>query len=249
MHDAETSPDADGTTAVEKAAARPNELAALNQGVWIRTFRPAGSVPDPDAFRWHSPAIDEMLAMPAERQPNFTALLTSQQPLVAINAAIVLARVGGEVAQEKLVDAVPRPISQTPLAPRGGGSLGGAEKPSALEPLRELTDQYGNFLESCRRLHPRVARRTARTAWLGKKTLPTIRGSSLRLPVRRLTCAWRPWSAGPWAVKVACRWKSLTCAAIPRTACARRPWRRWLPAAIRRLWNTPGAACSTRRST
>src|SRR5271168_3087458 len=148
MHDAETAPDATGTTAIEKAAARPNELAALNQGVWIRTFQPAGAAPGPDAFRWHSPAIDEMLAMPAERQPNFSALLTSQQPLVAINAAIVLARLGEPIVQEKLIDAVRDQSLKLPLRRAAIEALARAEKPSALKPLQELTDQYGKFSDT-----------------------------------------------------------------------------------------------------
>jgi HEAT repeat protein len=148
MHDVETSPDDSGTTAVEKAAARPSELAALNQGVWIRTFQLNGAAPDPDGFRWHSPAIDEILTMPVDKQPNFTALLTSQQPLVAINAAIVLARLGQQIPQETLVEAVRDQTLKLPLRRAAIEALGRGEKPSALKPLQELADQYGNFEKS-----------------------------------------------------------------------------------------------------
>ena len=147
MHESEGSADPADQAATEKAAARPNELAALSQGVWIRTFQPAGSTPGPDDFRWHSPAIDEMLAMPVERQPDFHALLQSQQPLVAINAAIVLARLGEPVAQEKLLETVRNQSLKLPLRRATIEALARAEKPSALKSLQELADQYGNFSE------------------------------------------------------------------------------------------------------
>ena len=139
------SPDESGTTAVEKAAARPRRTGSPESGCCGSTFHPYGTSPGPDDFRWHSPAVDEILAMPVDKQPNFAALLTSQQPMIAVNAAIVLARLGQQVPLEKLVDAVRDQSSKLPLRRAAVEALGRAEKPSAVKPLQELTDQYGNI--------------------------------------------------------------------------------------------------------
>jgi HEAT repeat protein len=121
----------------------PTTAPALTQDVWIRTLDRPGM--PADAPRWHNPAMDELLAAPVARQPDFYAALDDERPIVATNAAIALSRQGQGAGSERLAEAVRATSFKLPLRRAAAEALARLSEPSTAQLLGELLDQYGKF--------------------------------------------------------------------------------------------------------
>jgi HEAT repeat protein len=109
------------------------------RSVWIRTV-------DAEAkFRWHYPKLEDILARPADRRPDFHALLSDKDPIVAANAAMALARNGDGAGQVRLAEIVRSPESPLPTRCAAVEALANLQDPKAADSLKELLDQYGRF--------------------------------------------------------------------------------------------------------
>ena len=133
---------ADKQHAAASAAQDAENIPALTQAVWIRTLPSTISAA---GLRWRSPAMDELLAAPRERQPDFQASLASKQPIIAANAAIALARLGSGAGTEQLLVAARATQLQLPLRRAAIEALSLVDEPAALAGLKELGEQYGRF--------------------------------------------------------------------------------------------------------
>ncbi len=110
-----------------------------NRSVWVRNV-------DQEAdFRWHYSKLDEILARPPERQPDFHGLLTDPDPNVAINSAMVLARAGDGAGKERLFEAAQSPELPLPVRCAAVEALANLRDPKALELLKVLLEQYGRY--------------------------------------------------------------------------------------------------------
>jgi HEAT repeat protein len=119
------------------ARATDKDAKGRTRSVWIR------SVDRSAEFHWHYPKLDEILARPPTRQPNFHTLLTDSDPIVSANAAIVLARAGQGAGREQLVAAVAAPDIPLPQRCAAVEALANLNDPKAVQSLKELLAQYG----------------------------------------------------------------------------------------------------------
>lgn len=110
-----------------------------NHSVWIRTVDPAAE------FHWHYPKLEDILARPADRRPDFRVLLSDADPIVATNAALVLARAGDSVALERLAEAVRSPELPLPERCASVEAMANLQDPKAVDSLKDLLKQYGRF--------------------------------------------------------------------------------------------------------
>lgn len=131
--------------------------------VWVRALDPAAE------FRWHYPKLDELLARPLERRPDFHALLSDADPIVAVNSALALARAGDGAGLERLNEAVRSPELPMPARCAAVEALANLQDRKAVDSLNELLDQYGRFGKEAKaqyvaELHAELIRGLARRA-------------------------------------------------------------------------------------
>jgi HEAT repeat protein len=131
--------------------------------VWIRTVDPAAE------FRWHYPKLEEILARPSDRLPDFRVLLSDSDPIVAVNSALVLARSGDATGRERLIDAVRSPELPLPARCAAAEALANLHDTKAADSLKDLLAQYGRFGKEVKapyiaELHAELIRGLARHA-------------------------------------------------------------------------------------
>jgi HEAT repeat protein len=124
--------------------AEPVTPVELAKDAWIAATFKQGQQ-DPEALRWRNPVVDDLLATPRERQPDYAIALDSDKPIVVANAAIALSRLGSGAGIEQLVEAVRSTPLKLPLRRAAAEALSRVPEPSPLALLRELTDEYGKF--------------------------------------------------------------------------------------------------------
>jgi HEAT repeat protein len=161
-----------------------------SRGVWILNVDPAAE------FRWHYPKLDEILARPSNRRPDFHALLSDADPIVATNAALVLARAGDSAGQDRLVEAIRSPDLPVPARCAAAEALGNLNDPKAVAAIKELLDQYGRFGKDIKsnyipELHAELIRGLARHEEPGKNPafLEALRSPSADVRLEALN-AW-----------------------------------------------------------
>lgn len=110
-----------------------------SHSVWIRNVDPVAE------FRWHYPKLEELLARPPEHRPDFHALLSDKDTIVATNAAMVLARAGDSAGQERLSETIRSPEVPLPTRCAAAEALANPQDPKAVESLKDLLNQYGRF--------------------------------------------------------------------------------------------------------
>ncbi len=93
--------------------------------------------------RWRHPGLEDLLARPAGRQPDWSAALDSPEPVVGANAAIALARLGDPSGADRLAAAVRDPALPLPMRCAAAEALGELRNAAAIGLVRELTGQYG----------------------------------------------------------------------------------------------------------
>ncbi len=133
------------------------------RSVWIRT------VDSGSEFRWHYPKLEDILARPSNRQPDFHALLSDADPIVAVNSALVLARTGDSAGRERLIDAVRSPELPLPARCAAVEALANLKESQAIDSLKDLLGQYGRFGKEAKapyisELHAELIRGLARRA-------------------------------------------------------------------------------------
>lgn len=138
-----------GAEAVQQpppAAASPGDLEVLGRPEWI--LSPAALAAAEQAApltnrRWRHPGLEDLLARPAGRQPDYLAALDSPEPVIRANAAIALARRGDPSGAGCLAAAARDPALPVPMRCAAVEALGELPGPAVLGLLRELSDQYG----------------------------------------------------------------------------------------------------------
>jgi HEAT repeat protein len=116
---------------------------AEGRSVWIRAV---GSTEDDcsgPGYRWQYPDLEELLAQPPGQRPDWHRYLADNDPVVAANAAIALARSGDARGAKRLAEAVRRPDIHLPMRCAAVEALAGLEEPTVVPLLRELIEQYG----------------------------------------------------------------------------------------------------------
>lgn len=115
----------------------------LAKEAWGR--RPESVQPDatPGVLRWQYEALEDMLAQPEAHRPDLRPLLRDPQPVVAVNAAIGLARLGDATAAPRLAEVVRIPTLKLASRCAAIEALAGLEHPPRVDLLRELLQQYG----------------------------------------------------------------------------------------------------------
>ena len=122
-------------------------LDAEHRSVWIRSIPPWQESPwqesaEPE-HRWRYPDLEELLARPAGRRPDWHSYLADSDPVVATNAAIALARSGDDSGAERLAEAARTPAVNQPMRCAAVEALATLKGPSVVPLLRELLQQYG----------------------------------------------------------------------------------------------------------
>jgi HEAT repeat protein len=126
---------------------------AERRSVWIRAVRPPqGDSSEPD-YRWRYPALEELSARGARQRPEWHRYLTDEDPVVATNAAIALARSGDDSGAERLVEAARAPGINLPMRCAAVEALAGLKGPSVASQLRELLEQYAHSVDSAGSLY------------------------------------------------------------------------------------------------
>lgn len=116
---------------------------AQRRSVWIRAVRPWPDDSGEPSYRWRNPALEELMARPPKRRPDWHRFLADQDPVVAANAAIALARSGDDSGAERLAETVRTPEVNQPMRCAAAEALAGLKGPSVVPLLRELTGQFG----------------------------------------------------------------------------------------------------------
>ncbi len=127
------------------------------RSVWIRTI-PESSSDSPSlrstpAARWRYPDLDELLARPSERRPNFKAVLNDTEPVVAANAAIALARLGDASGAETLFRTAETPSLLLPMRCAAIEALGSLPDAQSYPRLSQLLDEYGTTEQGQRQVY------------------------------------------------------------------------------------------------
>ncbi len=95
--------------------------------------------------RWRHPGIEKLLAQSAESRPDLWRAINSSDPVVATNAAILLAHDGQSAATVPLLRAI-RSDRTNPWQRRAAvDALADIHQPSTVEHLRALLDEFGDF--------------------------------------------------------------------------------------------------------
>ncbi len=105
---------------------------------------------EPPRYRWRHHVLDDILASPRDKQPNWQVALQSEKPIVAANAAIALARLGEGEPEEALTAAVRSTELKLPVRRAAAEALGDVQSEAAVQSLRDLVDQYGQFTGEAR---------------------------------------------------------------------------------------------------
>jgi HEAT repeat protein len=131
--------------------------------VWVRTVESSAE------FRWHYPKLEDILARPPQHRPDFHALLSDADPIVAANSALALARAGDGAGRERLADAVRSPELPLPARCAAVEALANLHDPKAADSLKDLLAQYGRFGKEVKNpyiseLHAELIRGLARHA-------------------------------------------------------------------------------------
>lgn len=95
---------------------------------------------------WRHGALDEYLSVPPKRQPAWSGYLNSSHPVIAANAAICLARGGGDKPVAQLEAIVLQRELSLPLRQAAAESLAFVEGHPAEEALGRLADQFAEKL-------------------------------------------------------------------------------------------------------
>jgi len=131
---------------LEPAAARAKgslfdyRVVLAEENGWMKHRRgsPAGST-----WRWCYPALGDLLSRPPGERPELRAALADENPIVAANAAIGLARLGDNSGVEHLVAAIRAPNLKLSIRRAAAEALGTLHDPSVVGRLRQLIAQYG----------------------------------------------------------------------------------------------------------
>lgn len=150
---AETSEPGDGAAPSATAESTSNtDRAVLAQSVvtdhsgrqreiWVQSASPQGGQPEP-CFRWTYAALEELVARPATRRPDFAAFLGDSDAVVATNAAIALARLDNAAGLNTLAAAAANPQLGLPIRRASIEAL--ASLPNTAAALESLLEQYGD---------------------------------------------------------------------------------------------------------
>ena len=136
----------DGKTAAsvaESSLARARK--ALAEPIWTHYLPSRDDDPSEVHCRWQHHGLDGVLfRSPAER-PDLRRLLGDSDPVVAGNAAIGLARLGNAAGVRQLVALIRDADRTVPMRCAAVEALAGLAEPSAVETLRALSAEFGNF--------------------------------------------------------------------------------------------------------
>ncbi len=119
---------------------------SLTLEAWVPAFHPKDIVAAGEGYRWRNPGVEELIAAPAERRPDFARLINDSRPAVAANAAIGMARLGDDRGLTQLIDAVHDTSLKLPMrraAAEAIATLAHKDNVRALGALRKLLDEYG----------------------------------------------------------------------------------------------------------
>jgi len=116
----------------------------LSDGTWIRVAEVWDEHSDKPVFRWRYPALGDMLVRRSEARPVLAEFVDHEEPVVAANAAIGLARLGDASATEELSGAIRDRRLDLPIRRAAVESLASIKDPSPALLLRELLDDYSD---------------------------------------------------------------------------------------------------------
>ena len=151
---APTSPDDNARTVAKKPGGREHPKEGdndqdriryeriLSEDTWIRVAEVWDKCSDKPVFRWRYPALEDMLAELSEAASVLAEFVEHEDPVVAANAAIGLARLSDASATEELCRAVRDRRLDLPIRRAAVESLAGIKAPSQAPLLRELLDDY-----------------------------------------------------------------------------------------------------------
>ncbi|MBI3837944.1 MAG: HEAT repeat domain-containing protein [Planctomycetia bacterium] len=119
------------------------ELAALESSDWVEVRQPPFSMRDDKTLRWRHSVLEPLVLLPSADRPDLSSALASSRPIVAANAAIVMAHWGAGQPTQKLVETI-RTV-EFPLGLRCAAveALGLVQQPSPAGALRDLLQQFG----------------------------------------------------------------------------------------------------------
>jgi len=135
-------PAASDAESTARAAESAGDRAVLAAQDWIHAVQAPGAGAK-SAYRWRYPALEELLARPLDRRPDFRRSLRDADAVVAANAAIALARLGDPAGAERLTEAVWATHIKLEMRCAAAEALASLDGPAAVRPLEELLDWYG----------------------------------------------------------------------------------------------------------
>ena len=108
---------------------------------WIRTTRVGETLPGEKVWRWRHAGVEDLLARPPAHRPDFRPLLADEDPVVAANAAIAMARQGDPAALDKLIATVRTPARRLSLRCAAVESIASVQ-PAPVDRLGSLLDEH-----------------------------------------------------------------------------------------------------------
>ncbi|HEV3137706.1 MAG TPA: HEAT repeat domain-containing protein [Pirellulales bacterium] len=177
-------------------AALPVELAGLESSDWIEVPRQPFVKCDDNTVFWRHSELERLVNLAPAERPDLSPALASCRPIVATNAAIVMARWGAAPPVEKLFEAIHDTEMPQALRCAAAEALGLVRQPSAAAALRKALSQFSadksGAVESLPELQAHLLRALARQSEPGDEKWFTL---ALRSPAWQV----RYEALGGWA--------------------------------------------------
>lgn len=130
-------------TAAPATDAEADALLVLLEDSWTNETETAPDAPRAP-YRWRHAGFDDLTRAGAEERADLSKFLTSDDPVVVANAAILLARANDSAADLALVDTVREVTLKAPLRCAAAEALGRPDSVLASIALAELLAEYGD---------------------------------------------------------------------------------------------------------
>ena len=195
-----------------------DDRSALSSCNWVRSIA-SPETGQPPRYHWHSSILDDMLARPAARRPNFSRCLSDADAATAASAAIGLSRLGSSAGGAAAGRHGACPPAIPALRCAAAEALADIRQPAITVMLRELLDQYGQYAgQGAAAYNASVHAELIRgLAWHVDPGSDPRFLQALGSPSRK--CVWRLWRCGATPARSICRARCATIAATATRGC------------------------------
>ncbi len=132
-------------TVAKAEGQQPDLPKALTDDRWIQASAFALREPGPSGYFWQHQTLEAWVATDGGHRAELARALANANPVIAGNAAILLARAKDATSVERLALSVSNTELRLPLRAAAVEALAHLDHPTALKALEKLTEDFGQF--------------------------------------------------------------------------------------------------------